>query len=104
MPTKATPKKTQKHSLFLFLVIAVFVCAIAVACILNYSTAAQNKRKAQEAESQYSVAFSKNEELESFLNDEEHDEYYEQIAREKYGYAKPGERVFYYDAYDATEE
>ena len=104
MPTKAAPKKQQKHSLFLVLVIAVFVCAIAVACILNYSAASQNKRKAQEAEAQYLTASSKNEEKESFLNDEEHDEYYEQIARDKYGYAKPGERVFYYDAYDTTEE
>lgn len=100
MPTKAAPKKNQKHSLLLFLVIAVFVCVIAVACILNYSAAAQNNRKAQEAESKYSEVKTENEELESFLSDESHDEYYEKIAREKYGYAKPGERVFYYDSSD----
>ena len=100
MSTKAVPKKRQKNSLFLILAIAVFVCVIAVACILNYSAAAQNNRKAQEAESQYSVAKEENEELESFLNDEDHDEYYEKIAREKYNYAKAGERVFYYDSSD----
>ena len=100
MPTKAAPKRNQKHSLFLFLIIAVFVCAIAVACILNYSAAAQNNRKAQQAESQYSEVLEDNSNLESFLNDESHDEYYEKIAREKYGYAKPGERVFYYDSSD----
>ncbi len=98
MPNKTAPKKNQKHSLLLFLVIAVFVCVIAVACILNYTAALQNNRKAQEAESQYSAVKDENEELESFLNDESHDEYYDKIAREKYGYAKPGERVFYYDS------
>ena len=36
-----------------------------------------------------------NEELKRFLEDKNHDEYYEKIAREQYGYAKPGERVFY---------
>ena len=36
-----------------------------------------------------------NEELERFLEDKNHDEYYEKIAREQYGYARPGERVFY---------
>ena len=97
MATKAGQKKDQKHRILLYLVIAVFVCVIAVACILNYSAAAQNNRKAQAAEEQYNTVSSQNSEMESFLNDESHDEYYEKIAREK-GYAKPGERVFYYDS------
>ena len=43
----------------------------------------------------YAELRKENEELQRFLEDENHDEYYEKIAREEYNYAKPGERVFY---------
>ena len=100
MQTETAPRRERKHSILLILALAVFVCVIAVACILNYSAAAQNNRKAQKAESQYSEVKEENEAFESFLNDDNHDEYYEKIAREDYDYAKPGERVFYYDSSD----
>lgn len=100
MPTQGAAKKRPKHSLLLILAIAVFVCVIAVACILNYSAAAQNNRKAQEAQAQCSEIAKQNATLESFLDDENHDEYYEKIAREQYDYAADGERVFNYDSSD----
>lgn len=37
--------------------------------------------------------------IESILNGENQDEYFEKIAREEYGYCKPGEKVFYDSSY-----
>lgn len=34
-------------------------------------------------------------EIQAILDDETHDEYFEKIAREEYGYCKPGEKVYY---------
>ena len=33
------------------------------------------------------------------LKEENHDEYFEKVAREQYGYCKPGEKVYYDSAY-----
>ena len=35
------------------------------------------------------------EDIKEILNEENHDDYFEKIAREKYGYCKPGEKVYY---------
>lgn len=93
--TKRSAKPKQKHSLLLLLLILAFVGVIAVGCIMNYAQAANNSRQATRLESEVSALQKENEELQRFLEDENHDEYYEKIAREEYGYARPGERVFY---------
>ena len=94
------PGTKKKRSLLLVLAILVFVCVIAVGCILNYASAAQNNRKAAQVSEQCSEIQAENEEMKGFLDEENHDAYYDKVAREQYGYAKPGERVFYYDASD----
>ena len=38
-------------------------------------------------------------EIQEILNEENHDEYFEKIAREEYGYCKPGEKVYYNSSY-----
>ncbi len=38
-------------------------------------------------------------EILEILNEEDHDEYFEKIAREEYGYCKPGEKVYYNSSY-----
>ena len=97
---KATSSKTnRKHSILLLLLVLAFVGVIAVGCIMNYAQAAANHREIDEISEEVSEAQAENEELERFLKDENHDEYYEKIAREEYGYAKPGERVFYDSSY-----
>ena len=88
-------KSNRKHSILLILLILAFVGIIAVGCIMNYTKAAANNKEIAALSEEVSEAQAENEELEHFLEDENHDEYYEKIAREEYGYAKPGERVFY---------
>ncbi len=38
-------------------------------------------------------------EIQEILDEENHDEYFEKIAREEYGYCKPGEKVYYNSSY-----
>ena len=94
VPAKKT-KKVQKHSVILFIAVFSFVCLAVAGCIVNYSRAADNNTEVSRLNAQCEKIKNENEELERFLEDKNHDEYYEKIAREQYGYAKPGERVFY---------
>lgn len=93
---KATTRKIdKKHSVLLILLILAFVGVIVAGCIMNYAHAANNNKEIAAISEKVEEAKTENEELERFLNDKNHDEYYEKIAREEYDYAKPGERVFY---------
>lgn len=92
---KSKSNKKQKHSFLLAALIIAFVGVIAISCALNYAQAAKNNREAEGISEQCSEVKKENEELERFLEDKNHDEYIEKIAREEYGYAKPGERVYY---------
>ena len=38
-------------------------------------------------------------EIQEILDEENHDEYFEKIAREEHGYCKPGEKVYYNSSY-----
>ena len=98
VPAQKT-KKVQKHSVILFILVAAFVCLAVAGCIVNYVHAADNNAEATSMSQKCDELKTENEELERFLQDKNHDEYYEKIAREQYGYAKPGERVFYDSAY-----
>lgn len=90
-----TRKITRKNSIILIVAIVLIVGFFAVQCIINYTQAAENKRQAKAIDEQISEIASTNKDKERFLQEENHDEYYEKIAREDYNYGKPGERVFY---------
>lgn len=92
---KKKEKKVQKHSVFIFLFAAVIVGVIVTGCIVNYAHAAENNARTAALSQECEEVKAQNDELEHFLEDKNHDEYYEKIAREQYGYAKPGERIFY---------
>ena len=92
---RATNRKVNKHSVLLILLILAFVGVIVAGCIMNYAHAANNNKEIAELSEKVSAAKQENETLDHFLKDKNHDEYYEKIAREKYDYAKPGERVFF---------
>lgn len=98
VPAEKT-KKVQKHSVIVLLLVAAFVCFAIAGCIVNYAHAADNDAQAAAMSQKCDELKAENGELERFLEDENHDEYYEKIAREQYGYAKPGERVFYDSSY-----
>ena len=83
----------RKHSFLLILLVLAFVGVIAVGSIMNYKQAADNNREAAQKSAAYEDMVAENEELERFLQEKNHDEYMEKIAREQRDYARPGERV-----------
>lgn len=92
---KKEKKKVKKRSIAVFLVLAATVVLVVTGCVVNYARAAENRAKTEALSQECEEVKAQNDELEHFLEDKNHDEYYEKIAREQYGYAKPGERIFY---------
>ena len=94
---EAKPRKKKFHKVNVLLaVIFVFVSVIA------FSVFYTNIQKANDFEDEYNDLFAKTQqleadslEIEAILKDDDHYEYFEKIARENYGYCKPGEKVYY---------
>lgn len=92
---KKKEKKLKKHSVAFILLFVLCVGLVITGCIVNYAHAAENNAQVAALSQKCEEVKAQNDELEHFLEDKNHDEYYEKIAREQYGYAKPGERIFY---------
>lgn len=88
-----TPKRS--FSILLCMLVIVFVSVIAVSSIMNYRTAREYQAQAAQKEKEAQEKLEENEALERRLNEENLDEYIEKIAREQYGYMRPGERVVF---------
>ena len=88
-----TPKRSV--SVLLCLLVIVFAGWIIASSVSNYKKAKEYRIEAEKKEQQAQETLEKNEEIERRLNEGNLDEYIEKIAREQYGYAKPGERVVY---------
>lgn len=88
---KFRPTKTK---IFVFCCIVAFFSIIVFGCILpNYAKAAEYK---QEAAQLLENKADLDEESTQILDSLDHkDELFEKIAREEYGYCKPGEKVLY---------
>ncbi len=76
-------------------VLAVMIIGISVFGFIlpNYVAAAQFNEDAAKIEEQISEMQEENEDISKSLKNK--DELYEKIAREEYGYCKPGEKVYY---------
>lgn len=84
----------------------IIFCAIAIALTFSISVSAVNYSKANDYKSQTADASKECEQVkENIKHDTDliegkgFDQYCEKIAREKYGYAKPGEYVIYDSAF-----
>ncbi len=87
--------RRPKRSILLVLFIVVLVAVTLIQTAYNYAQAAKTTQKIEEVSAQVEKVRTENEKQEYFLKKENHDAYFEKIAREEYGYAKPGERVVY---------
>lgn len=94
---EAKPKKKKFHKVNILL--GTFFVLISV---IAFSVFFTNMEKANAFEDEYNDLFVKTQqlqanslEIEEILNDDDHYEYFEKIARENYGYCKPGEKVYY---------
>ncbi|MBO5410885.1 MAG: septum formation initiator family protein [Clostridia bacterium] len=87
--------KNRKNSIILAVLLCALVCYF-VATLINL----QSKVKAQQAvndklQATYEQQVEDNSELADIIENGNEADNMERIAREQYGYAKPGERVYY---------
>ena len=85
-------KKTYLCAFVLFVLVTVFCVGVK----LNNNTAiAAYEQQIAEVQEKVDALSEENSEYASVLSSTDRSAYYEKIAREVYGYAKPGEYVFY---------
>ena len=91
---KKTKKSKRKYS---FVLTVCFISLVIIFAISLFSIKKEiDERNAEKAkvEAEYSQEISENEELQSQIDSGSKDDYVEKVAREKYGYIKPGDIVY----------
>lgn len=96
----ASAKKSRKkfrpskvHILIAVAVVALFSVTL-FGCILpNYASAAEYEEQTSQLKNEMAALDAESEKISDSLSDKE--ALFEKIAREEYGYCKPGEKVFY---------
>ncbi len=94
---EAKPKKKKfrkVHFLWVLLVVGVFVFVFGKISA-NYAKLDELKDELSEIQQEITELDNESDEIQEILNEKNHEEYFEKIAREKYGYCKPGEKVYY---------
>lgn len=95
-PAKSKVKIKYKKTYLVLLVLFMFVSVFCVGIRLNNDSAiADYNEQIDEIQEKVDAINKENDEYVSVLNSSDRSAYYEKIAREVYGYAKPGEYVFY---------
>lgn len=99
LQTKNETRKVSKfHMALAALLVLLFGTAIGTTA-LNHAKAAEYEEQMSVISEQASMISAESAEIAETLKEENHDEYFEKVAREQYGYCKPGEKVYYDSAY-----
>lgn len=99
LQSKKEPRRLSKfHIALVALMILLFGTAIGTTAV-NYAKAADYKEQISLISEEASRVSAESAEIAETLKEENHDEYFEKVAREQYGYCKPGEKVYYDSAY-----
>ena len=93
---KATEQKKPKKGIFLKVVVIAFVVYVLYSLISMQADINGNQNELEELRQQYTESLIRNEELQKTLDSYGTDEFVEEQAREKLGYAYPEEH-FYID-------
>ncbi len=93
----AKPKKKKIRKVhFLWIVLAVMGFMVLFGKISsNYIKLGELNKEIEAVKQDITELDEESEDIKEILNEENHDDYFEKIAREKYGYCKPGEKVYY---------
>ena len=95
-PAKSRFKIKYKKTYLVLLILFMFVSVFCVGVRLNNDAAiADYERKIAEVQGKVDKLSGENDEYTAVLTSTDRSAYYEKIAREVYGYGKPGEYVFY---------
>lgn len=97
--SKKEPRKLSRtHIVMIAAIVFLFGTAIGL-CAVNYAQAAEYNSQISRVSEEASLVSQESAEIKETLKEENHDEYFEKVAREQYGYCKPGEKVYYDSAY-----
>ncbi len=93
----AKPKKKKFRKVhFLWIVLAVMGFMVLFGKISsNYIKLGELNKEIEAMQQNISQLDEESAEIKEILDEKDHKEYFEKIAREKYGYCKPGEKVYY---------
>ena len=93
----AKPKKKKLRKVhYLWILLAVMGFMVLFGKISsNYIKLGQLDKEIEAIQQQITELDAESDEIQAILDEENHDEYFEKIAREEYGYCKPGEKVYY---------
>ena len=93
----AKPKKKKLRKVhYLWILLAVMGIMVLFGKISsNYIKLEQLDREIAAIEQQITDLDAESADIQEILDEENHDDYFEKIAREEYGYCKPGEKVYY---------
>ncbi len=101
---KRNEVKPKKKKFYKVNVILAFI--LISASVIGYSVFRSNMQKAEELNKQVaevsqeiSQMEQENAQIKEILEDDDHYEYFQEIAREDYGYCKPGEKIYYNSSY-----
>lgn len=94
---EAKPKKKKFRKVHFLWVLLVLVAVVFVFGSLaqNFIELGELNDKIDEINQEITELDKESAEIQEILDDETHEEYFEKIAREEYGYCKPGEKVYY---------
>lgn len=88
-------KKSKRRNSFLLTVCFVSLAIVFVISLISIKKDINSlKEEVKERQAQCDEINAANEELQSIVDSGNQDEYIEKVAREKYGYIKPGDRVY----------
>ncbi len=96
---KAQKKEIKIIHILIAFVVVVMTTLLLTQCVTNYARAAEYNREADEIENLATSVSVESSEISETLKEENHQAYFEKIAREEYGYCKPGEKIYYNSSY-----
>ncbi len=92
---KAAKKSINKYHIIVIVIFALMSTFVISKCVSNYARAAEYNREASAIEAAATAISEESADISETLKAENHEAYFEKIAREEYGYCKPGEKVYY---------
>lgn len=87
--------KNKKRSFLLTLGLILIFGSFVLSIVQLQITIKARRQVKEQKISAYEQQINKNERLQAIVDNEDKSQYIEQVAREKLGFVKPGEKVFY---------
>ena len=91
---KSKVKKQRSFSFILLVIVVAVVVYFAVSLVSSAKEIQSKQAEVDALQAECAEQLAENEELEEVINSGDKDEYIRHVAREKYGYIMPGDRVY----------